>query len=250
MYESISVTKWFVFLLALSLAACQTQQLALNPGPQPVALASNAATDCQPVASEAQYYLLFGAYRFWGDPPTAVQLGVNTSYRLQDRMTWLDWTVTILGGWAVTVTRRTATLEQCSERVAIIGEAERQAQEREMTDQLVRARRGDSAVLLNNGDIVIGQITEVDDEQITIRTTGTIPEDAERLDEVRLLDGSIIHGEILRQSRTEIVMRVEDQNRVIQKSDIHQLRYNVPAEQTTSQTVEIPRADILKIRLP
>ncbi|MCB1310076.1 MAG: hypothetical protein KDK30_17950, partial [Leptospiraceae bacterium] len=99
-------------------------------------------------------------------------------------------------------------------------------------------------------DIVIGQITEVDDEQITIRTTGTIPEDAERLDEVRLLDGSIIHGEILRQSRTEIVMRVEDQNRVIQKSDIHQLRYKVPVEQSAGQTVEIPRTDILKIRLP
>ena len=45
-------------------------------------------------------------------------------------------------------------------------------------------------------------------------------------------------------------MRVEDQNRVIQKSDIHQLRYKVPVEQSAGQTVEIPRTDILKIRLP
>ncbi|WP_246052078.1 LA_0442/LA_0875 N-terminal domain-containing protein [Leptospira idonii] len=79
---------------------------------RPVVLASF-GDKCQPHSEYPEYFWLFGAFRFKEPPLSSVLPKENHPVRISQVSTWSDIAITLLGGFLVTVTRKTLVVEVC-----------------------------------------------------------------------------------------------------------------------------------------
>lgn len=147
--------------------SCVTARYGRPEGAEAAAFASAAGDECRAVASEGRYAFLFGAIPISAEPP-AFSPKQGASYRIVERADWLDYAVTVLGGWAVTLTRMTVEVQECAEDVLVVGRTQREAEERAALDALTRAHPGETALILRDGETLVGRVAEIDAETIVL----------------------------------------------------------------------------------
>ncbi|MBI3394353.1 MAG: hypothetical protein HY042_00810 [Spirochaetia bacterium] len=218
--------------------------------------------DCKVAATENRYFLLFGAVPISKATPPVFTPEQGRTYRITEKTTWTDAAITLLGGWAVTLTRRTIEVESCAEDVLVTsrGAIEKEfAEKQEKYEKQVEARAEAAAVqfaksesrrpviVMNSGDNIRGDILEIDADSMLVAVEVPADESDERVDRVHLRSGGILEGRITNQDPKTITFQTGGANRVIKKSDI--LRSEIQVQRTKIEQRKITKRDVKKILL-
>ena len=273
-----------VVLLALliiaattTLPSCSAYQLKGQPG-KPVILEAD-GKNCRVVEKKGLYSLLFGAVPLNPvKPGEFFKQGEAASYRVTDEVTTLDTVISIVAGWALSLNRRTITVEACEENVRVADpEAERKELDRILAGYAQDARS--PVIVLKDGQSHQGRIVEFTDTEVALETrprpdstdgtdnaTETNPSETETkpgesgetpaepvnyIDVIELKNGQVKKGKITSQNRERIVIQMRDRSEEILKTSIDRVRYRVPETEAEAEpeitVLRIPRENISKI---
>lgn len=244
----------FLTLLPAVFSHCVTQQY-VTPG-TPFALGKGGA-DCTVVASDRRYFALFGAIPLSNGGLPAFTPEPGKSYRITDRATGWDIALTALGGWALTLTRRTIEVESCTDDIILTsrGEVEKEKvrieKENEVEIEKAVARMTKDSgrktiVLLHSGGSIVGDILEFDSESLVIEAEKEVEDKDAKIDRVHMRNGKVLEGTLVNQNPKSITLRMGDATRVINKADI--LRTEIAVKKTKElERRTVPKKDIRKV---
>ncbi|XDD55220.1 hypothetical protein AB3N62_05245 [Leptospira sp. WS4.C2] len=102
----------FLFLL-LCINYCTTHQFQSPYADQTIKL-EGWEKKCNGEREYAQWYLFWGGYAINKIDEKTFFPSKNKSYKLFQRTTWLDGTISALGGSTISVTRKTWVIEDCN----------------------------------------------------------------------------------------------------------------------------------------
>jgi hypothetical protein len=258
---------------------CSAYQLKGQPG-KPVILEA-AGQNCRVVKQKGLYSLLFGAIPLNPVDPAEMFTAGDVSYRVTDEVTTVDTVISILAGWALSLNRRTITIEACDENVRVADpESERKEIDR-ILEQYARDSRS-PVVVLKDGKSHQGRILEFTETEVVLEqkpentpatadATDGSDESGESaatdssadassetpegdsittyVDVIELKSGRSIRGKITSQSRQRLVVQVGSRSEEIAKADVKRVRYRVPESEAGPEitVLRIPRANIQKI---
>ena len=273
--------QWFLCILLsiTSFEKCKITELRSPPGKRPVILALR-KTKCKTVGSFARWYLLFGAFPLNKLNKKTLFPYNNRTYIIREKARAIDLLVTFLGGWAITLTRKTITVEACREDILITNKKEIEERQQktiaEINEKLeadvqnalnkyaVRASKIQPGnllpiIILKSGKSYRGTILQISEEQIMLRVytapesnrTGNIP--VKQSDKIVLINGRAIYGTITSQSSKEIIIQTKSGIESYKKNKIKKVLYNTKVDMISSFThvkKSIPRSQIRKIVFP
>lgn len=260
-----------------SLAQCSAYQLKSQEG-KPVVL-ETAGENCRVVKQKGLYSLLFGAVPL--NPVDEGELFAGetegATYRVTDEVTTIDAVLSVLAGWALSLNRRTITVEACEENVRVANpETERKELDRILASFAQKSRA--PVVIMKDGQSYQGRIVEFSETEVAIETTrtksgdaadssdaadsgdaaegaGDAPDSSEPVsyvDVIELKSGQVIAGKVISQNRERIVLQTGSGSQEVLKSRIQRVRYRVPESELEpeKEVVRLPRKEIRKIVLP
>lgn len=248
-----------VILLSL-LTSCVTQRYFGKTAP--VVLGNG--DECVSVSSTGRYYLLFGAVPISSIEGPALTAEEGRSFRITERSTFKDFAVTILGGWALTLTRRTVEVESCRQDVLLTSRGaiekefalQMEARQKEIELETEKAvaqfsNNGHPIILLLSGESIQGNILEMNSDTIRVAQEHTVEEEKEaRVDRVFLRRGSTLEGKVTNQTLQNVTLRTREGTKLIRKADILRVQFQVePTPRIELSERTIPKSEILKIVL-
>lgn len=240
----------------LAFTGCITQQY-ITPG-APFAIGKG-GTDCTLVASDRRYFALFGAVPLNKGGLPAFTPEPGKSYRITDRATGWDIALTALGGWALTLTRRTIEVESCTDDIVITSRAdmekekvriekENEAEIEKAVTRIAKDSGRKTIVLLHSGGSIVGDILEFDAENLVIETEKDVQDNNSKIDRVHLRSGQKLEGTITNQNPKTITLKIGDITRVVNKSDIARTEIGVKKTKETERK-SVPKKDVRKVVL-
>ncbi len=243
-----------VFGVLTVFSSCVTQQYTTSGAPFAL---GKGGPDCTVVASERRYFALFGAIPITKGGLPAFTPEPGKSYRITDRATGWDVALTALGGWALTLTRRTVEVESCPDDIILTsrGEVEKEKARIEKENELeiektVARFAKDSGrktiILLQSGGSVVGEIVEFDADNLVVETEKESDDPDAKVDRVHMRNGQKIEGTIVTQNPKAITLRISGTTRVINKSEITRTEIGVKKTKETERRT-VPKKDVRKV---
>ncbi|WP_423789865.1 LIC_13076 family protein [Leptospira wolffii] len=208
-----------------------------------IILAAESSNSCKLQSSQSYWAFLGGLVpiRFlnssFPEPPAG-----QTS-RITETAQWHDYTVTILLGWLLAVTKRTFLVEFCEEGLY----ANHWNENKESIDQkLYRiAMTGKVTVQLVTGESFTSKLVGFDSENLFLEAK-LLDEKAGLVDRAHLKDGSILEGKLVAQNEHEIEMETKANTlQFVVKSRLHRLELRVPVQKIEKKTVL--KTDVAKL---
>ncbi|ANH00799.1 Uncharacterized protein LB4E_1422 [Leptospira borgpetersenii str. 4E] len=199
-------------------------------------------TNCQVVSVEPLYSFLFGLLPVFRQ--VEPEPGPGKTLRVTEITNWKDYVVTALGGWAITLVRRTRTIEFCEENLY----ASNWNPEKISIDQTLyqMAVSGKIVVHLKLGD-PLTQVRIVGFDESSVEIEIVIPDpQGGVMDRAFLRDGSILDGKQIGQDDKEVIMEsLEGKKITIAKSTLHKIDMRVP--KTIKEKKNILKSEISRI---
>lgn len=215
-------------LLFLGLTHCTALTIATAPG-RPATLAAPDA-ECSESYRDGQWAFGFGALPL--NDPLADFRPDATAIRITERFEWYDLLVTVAGGWAVSLVRKSVVVENCGGDSIVLSRAEyARLQNPRGADLGALAARASAeapvVVQLADGRTLTGRILEISpaDGAVTIDVVSGPP--SAPMDIVELRNGAILRGRITSQSAESLRITTAHRTESINKSDIRRIRLNV-----------------------
>ncbi|TGL77002.1 LIC_13076 family protein [Leptospira yasudae] len=235
-----------VFLLSILTCAflfdCKIDQRISSDKTHRTVLASEDAASCKVASAEPLYAFLFGLVPVFRNPEPIPAPG--QTLRVTEVTNWKDYAVTAIGGWAITLVRRTRTIEFCEENLF----ANNWNPEKVSIDQTLyqMAMTGKAVVHLKSGDpLTQVKILGFDDSSIEVETTVPDPKGG-FTDRAFLRDGTTIDGKQIGQDDKEVTIEnLEGKKVTIQKSTLHKIDMRVP--KTIKEKKNILKTEIARI---
>lgn len=232
----------FIVLVPMLSFCTIDERVSRNPD-QRIVLAAKTSNSCS-LQSKQSYWAFLGGLvplRFlnasFPEPPP------GQTYRITETAQWHDYTVTILLGWLLAVTKRTFIIEFCEEGLY----ANHWNADQESIDQkLYRvAMKGKLNIQLVSGESFSSKLLGFDSENLFLEAR-LQDEKAGLVDRAHLKDGSVIEGRLAAQNEHEI--ELETKGNIMQfvlKSRLHRLELRVPAQVIEKKTVK--RSEVAKL---
>lgn len=206
-------------------------------------LASADATNCKVVAVDPLYSFLFGLVPVFRNSEPEPSPG--QTLRVTEVTNWKDYAVTAVGGWAITLVRRTRTFEFCDENLFV--SAYNPEKESSIDQTLYQMAAAGKIVLhLKSGDTLTQvKILGFDDSAVLIEVT--VPDPAGGFtDRAFLRDGSTIDGKQVGQDDKQVILEGFDGKKVtILKSTLHKIDMKIP--KTVHEKRNLLKSDISRI---
>lgn len=214
----------FFCSISIPFANCKIDQRISTDKSHRTVLAS-VDTSCRITSVEPLYSFLFGLVPVFRK--TEPEPGPGQTLRVTEVTNWKDYVVTALGGWAITLVRRTRTIEFCEENLY----ASNWNPEKTSVDQTLyqMAVSGKIIVHLKSGDpLTQVRILGFDDSSVEIESLIPDPEGG-MMDRAFLRDGSTLDGKQIGQDDKEVIMEnLEGKKITIQKTALHKIDMRVP----------------------
>ncbi|MBM9501149.1 hypothetical protein JWG44_12890 [Leptospira sp. 201903071] len=227
--------------LVVLFANCKIDQRYSEDKNHRTILASADAT-CKVAAVEPLYSFLFGLLPVFRKAEPNLPAG--QTLRITEVTNWKDYAVTLVGGWAITLVRRTRTIEFCEENLF----ANSWNPEKQSVDQTLYqlAASGKVSLYLKSGEF-LSQVKILAFDESSIDVEALFPDpNGGFTDRAILRDGSSIDGRQLGQDDKEVLMENLDGKKItIQKSNLHKIDMRVP--KTIREKKNFLKADISKI---
>ncbi|MEQ9365649.1 MAG: hypothetical protein RIF32_15500 [Leptospirales bacterium] len=276
------VGRGLICAVLLAFAQCSAYQLKSQEG-KPVIL-ETAGANCRVVKKKNLYSLLFGAVPLNPVEEGELFQGDGATYRLTDEVTTIDAVFSVLVGWALSMNRRTITVEACEENVRV---ANPETERKELDRVLAGFARNSRApiVILNDGQSYQGRIVEFSDTEVAIETSSRPGPETQAEDEsaaevqnpegdsdaadsdddsdgtgepvayvdvIEMKNGQVKTGKVVSQNRERIVLQTGSGSEEIFKKNIQRVRYRVPESELEpkKEVVRIARENIRKIVIP
>ncbi|AOP35296.1 hypothetical protein A0128_16465 [Leptospira tipperaryensis] len=231
----------FPFYIILLLSYCKIDQRLSEDKNHRTVLASADST-CKVASVEPLYSFLFGLAPVFRKAEPSVPAG--QTLRITEVTNWKDYAVTLVGGWAITLVRRTRTIEFCEENLF----ANSWNPEKQSVDQTLYqlAASGKVIVHLKTGDS-LSQVKILGFDESSIELEAVIPDpNGGFTDRAILRDGSSVDGKQIGQDDKEVVMEnLEGKKITIQKANLHKVDMRVP--KTIKEKKNLLKSDISKI---
>ncbi len=229
------------FYLFVFLSNCKIDQRLSEDKTHRTILASADAT-CKVASVEPLYSFLFGLAPVFRKPEPSVPAG--QTLRITEFTNWKDYAVTLVGGWAITLVRRTRTIEFCDENLF----ASSWNPERQSVDQTLyqMAVTGKVVLFLKSGES-FSQVRILGFDESSIEVETVVPDpNGGFTDRAILRDGSTIDGKQIGQDDKEVQMEnLEGRKITIQKANLHKIDMRVP--KTIKEKRNLLKVDISKI---
>ncbi|PJZ51412.1 LIC_13076 family protein [Leptospira adleri] len=231
----------FPFFLVVLLSNCKIdQRLSEDKNHRTILASADAA--CKVAAVEPLYSFLFGLVPVFRKPEPSVPSG--QTLRITEVTNWKDYAVTLVGGWAITLVRRTRTIEFCEESLF----ASSWNPERQTVDQTLyqMAVSGKVVLLLKSGES-FSQVRILGFDESSVDVEAVIPDpNGGFTDRAILRDGSTVDGKQIGQDDKEVQMEnLEGKKITIQKTNLHKIDMRVP--KTIKEKRNVLKVDISKI---
>ncbi|XDD49793.1 hypothetical protein AB3N59_15650 [Leptospira sp. WS92.C1] len=229
------------FYILLILSNCKIdQRLSLDRNHRTILASADIA--CKVAAIEPLYGFLFGLIPvFRNAEPQPVP---GQTVRITEVTNWKDYVVTAIGGWAITLVRRTRTIEFCEENLY----ANTWNPEKEFVDQTLyqMAASGKIVLHLKTGES-IHQVKILGFDESSIQIEAIISDPAGGFtDRAFLKDGSTIDGKQIGQDDKEVILEsLEGKKIAIQKSSLHKIDMKVP--KTIHEKKNLLKSEVAKI---
>lgn len=240
MKYTIHVLLSFILFFAI-LSDCKIDQRISSDKNHRTILAS-ADANCQVAAVEPLYSFLFGLVPVFRKPEP--EPGMGQTLRITEITNWKDYAITALGGWAITLVRRTRTIEFCEENLY----ASNWNPEKVSVDQTLyqMAVTGKVIVHLKSGDpLTQVRILSFDETSIDVETVVPDPQGG-FTDRAILRDGSTVDGKQVGQDDKEVIMEnLEGKKITITKASLHKIDMRVP--KTIKEKKNIQKSEISRI---
>lgn len=231
----------FFYSILILFANCKIDQRVSGDKGHRTVLAS-ADASCQIVSVEPLYSFLFGLVPVFRK--TEPEPGPGQTLRVTEVTNWKDYIVTVLGGWAITLVRRTRTIEFCEESLY----ASNWNPEKISVDQTLyqMAVSGKIVVHLKSGD-PLTQVKIVGFDESSVDVEAVIPDpQGGVMDRAFLRDGSILDGKQIGQDDKEVIMEnLEGKKITIAKATLHKIDMRVP--KTIKEKKNILKSEISRI---
>ncbi|MDV6235416.1 hypothetical protein CH379_007220 [Leptospira ellisii] len=233
---------FFLFAFALQFDCKIDQRISSDKNHRTV-LASSDATNCKVASVEPLYSFLFGLVPVFRNPEPEPAPG--QTLRVTEVTNWKDYAVTAVGGWAITLVRRTRTFEFCDENLfASAFNPEKEASLDQTLYQMAAA--GKIVLHLKSGE-TMNQVKILGFDESSVLIEATVPDPAGGFtDRAFLRDGSTIDGKQVGQDDKQVILEGFDGKKVtILKSTLHKIDMKVP--KTIHEKKNLLKTDISKI---
>ncbi|MBM9579249.1 hypothetical protein JWG45_19060 [Leptospira sp. 201903070] len=231
----------FPFYFFVLLSDCKIDQRLSEDKSHRTILASADAT-CKIASVEPLYSFLFGLVPVFRK--SEPNLPAGQTLRVTEVTNWKDYAVTLIGGWAITLVRRTRTIEFCDENLF----ANSWNPEKQSVDQTLYqlAASGKVSLYLKSGES-LSQVKILAFDESSIDVEAVFPDpNGGFTDRAILRDGSSIDGRQIGQDDKEVLMEsLEGKKISIQKANLHKIDMRVP--KTIREKKIFLKADISKI---
>lgn len=212
-----------ILILFFSLSNCTLDKHFSLDENNRIILATSKAK-CEKLQEYGIYSLLFGIYPITNFRPNEYKIG--STFRITEEAQATDFLVTILGGWALTLTRKTRIIEICNENLYI---SKSNPAEEKYADSLIQKHSINSKVkiVMNDNQTFTGRILGFTEKSIICELL--IPSESEdRIDILHLKDGHILEGKLETQNEEIVEFLVQNQLRKIPKANVSKLQLNSP----------------------
>lgn len=249
------ITGFIISLIPL-LTSCVTR-VVQSPLQEPVVLSSPGSDmQCNTVGQENQWYALWGLVPINDVDISPYIKRKDRTYRIVHQISPWDVAITAGGGFLVTITRTTLEVQECEEGIYILGSGDPVEYERnrirhalsEYQDALKENRllKNNPVVLMKNGDVAIGHIRQINEDEIQLeQRVEVVKEVAEEdssstvvyEDQVLMKDGATRSGKIINQDMNSILITGDLGEVKIPRNLIQNIRYHVPIFRMITRTV-------------
>ncbi len=214
--------------LAFALTRCTVLTVTTSPG-RPATLATADAV-CSESYRDGQWAFGFGALPL--NDPLADFRADASAIRVSERFEWYDLLVSVAGGWAISLVRKSVVVENCGGDSVVLSRAEyARLQNPRGADLSALAARASAeapvVVQLADGRTLTGRILEISpaDGAVTIDVVSGPP--SAPVDMVELRNGAILRGRITSQTADSLRITTASRTESVSKSDVRRIRLNV-----------------------
>lgn len=212
----------------LGLGHCTAFTVATTPG-RPATLA-DADAECSESYRDGQWAFGFGALPL--NDPLAEFRPDASAIRISERFEWYDLLITVAGGWAISLVRKSVIVENCGGGSVVLSRAEyARLQNPRGADLSALAARASAeapvVVQLADGRTLTGRILEISpaDGAVTIDVVSGPP--SAPMDIVELRNGAILRGRITSQTADSLRITTANRTETLNKADVRRIRLNV-----------------------
>lgn len=238
-----------LLLVLILISACQINQIKSPAGKQ--ILLANGDQQCQSGESQRLWFLLFGGYQIndVDEKRLFANTNNNNAIRVRQSMDWLDYVITLGGGYAITLNSRTITIENCASSVEVVN---RKSEQSRIDQILIKYARAQSTgghtpiIVLHDGKDLSGKIIEMDSTTLTLEVESD--RSISSPNAVYLKNGTILRGKVTGHSKSVISLDTGTDIKKIPKSSIDRIDMTA-ASQVHFEKRKIPRNKIKTILL-
>lgn len=245
-----------VLLMVLG-TACISSNHIWEGKKQALVLAKQDAS-CKVEYEKRIWYALFGALPINSFEEGQFFKKPGAAYRLTDGMNTMDLLITVFGGWLVSITTRTYTVEVCQSEYVLQSPQDREAAINRELQNYSGSKDEPLVVIVEDGNKYAGRLVEIDRDYWHLESTGPLAEadketesnsepEKEKPDVLELKNGQTLTGKVLAQSRHSIRFRTKAGTRRYLKSAILRLRYRVDMDEDIKKVIKIRRSKITRV---
>ncbi|MCB1173693.1 MAG: hypothetical protein KDK39_09015 [Leptospiraceae bacterium] len=213
-------------------------------------LLANAGSSCKIEYEQRIWSALFGALPLTELDTESYFKDQKKSYRLRHQMRWSDMAITLLGGWALSVSTRTWTVESCISSGQIMSAEQKKREQEAALLAIAKAGGNPLLVIMHNDQRYLGELKTVTPEHwvLIVEDENKDADDKERsFDELILKNGKIISGKVVAQSTHSIRFKSAIGTRRYLKSDIQKISFNKILDDIKTRDVFLEKDKIERV---